>query len=455
MMAGMLPTPPPQGRPLTLPLLRYVKRRRLAWGIAVCLWASLHINAQQPPDKTFEIHASVNRILVEVVVRDKQGRVVNDLKRQDFLVEENGKQRALSAFLVKDRHVSVMAGGSESTRGLASTPTAADVAGTSTVMRPRFILFLFDDLHLSVDDMAHAKASASKLLEGSLGNADMGAVVTLSGSINSGLTRDRKVLQQALAGLKPRPVFQMKGSDCPDISDYQADQIQNRHDSVALQSATQQVFSCSPGLNPQRDYDVAQRTAESAAMRVLNRSALEVYQTFSAIGEYVRRMGKLPAGEKLVVLVSSGFLSITQEAMDEASQVIDLAANANVTVSALDARGLYTTNLNASEASLGSGRQVRLQDESRRNTASADENAMTGLAYGTGGNFFHNSNDLDAGFRALTQTPDCVYVLELPLEGIKEDGSYHRLRVKVDRKDVEVQARHGFYVAKASKKKQN
>ncbi len=317
----------------------------------------------------------------------------------------------------------------------------------------RFILFVFDDLHLSMEDLAHAKASANKMLDQSLSPTDMAAVVSLSGSINSGLTRDHKVLQETIGKLTPRAIYQMKGSECPDIGYYQADQIQNKRDSVALQAAVQMVFNCAPGMDRQRDYELAQRTAEATAMRVVTRSEAEIHGTYSALAAYVKAMNRLPQGGRLMVLVSSGFLAITQEAINEESRLIDAAAQANVTISALDARGLYTTNLDASTASLGSAGAARMQEEMRRNSATSSENPMAELANGTGGSFFHNSNDLLAGFRGLTETPTCVYLLELPLDGIKADGSYHRLKVKLDRRDVDVRARSGYFVPKAGKKK--
>jgi hypothetical protein len=43
---------------------------------------------------------------------------------------------------------------------------------------------------------------------------------------------------------------------------------------------------------------------------------------------------------------------------------------------------------------------------------------MSELADGTGGAFFHNNNDLAAGFKSLTDAPEVVYVLELSLDGV-------------------------------------
>ncbi len=83
----------------------------------------------------------------------------------------------------------------------------------------------------------------------------------------------------------------------------------------------------------------------------------------------------------------------------------------------------------------------------------ATENVMAELADGTGGTFFNNSNDLDAGFKRLAETPHSAYLLELPLDNIKPNGAYHRLKVKVDRSDVQVQARRGYILHKPTKNK--
>ena len=66
---------------------------------------------------------------------------------------------------------------------------------------------------------------------------------------------------------------------------------------------------------------------------------------------------------------------------------------------------------------------------------------------------FHNSNDLDGGLKSLIEAPEVVYVLELPLEKIKPDGTYHSLKVNVDRDGVKLQARRGYFVPKPVSKK--
>lgn len=54
---------------------------------------------------------------------------------------------------------------------------------------------------------------------------------------------------------------------------------------------------------------------------------------------------------------------------------------------------------------------------------------------------------------AITEAPEAVYMLELPLDGVEANGSYHRLEVKVDREGMEVQARRGYFIPKPEKRK--
>ena len=86
-------------------------------------------------------------------------------------------------------------------------------------------------------------------------------------------------------------------------------------------------------------------------------------------------------------------------------------------------------------------------------TMNISENVMSELANGTGGTFFHNSNDLAGGFALLAQAPEYVYLLEFSLANAKSDGQYHPLKVKVNREHVQVQNRRGYFAPSSQKLK--
>ena len=82
-----------------------------------------------------------------------------------------------------------------------------------------------------------------------------------------------------------------------------------------------------------------------------------------------------------------------------------------------------------------------------------NEEVMAELADGTGGTYFHNSNDLEGGFQALTEVPEYVYLLEMSLQNVKHDGDYHALKVKLDKEGLKLQARRGYFAPRATNKK--
>ena len=211
-----------------------------------------------------------------------------------------------------------------------------------------------------------------------------------------------------------------------------------------------QVLNCDPGLDPKSDLPVAERLADAAARRALTIGYQDVRGALATLGEIVRRMAPLP-GQRTLILVSPGFLSVEPDALAAESRIIGFAAQSNVTISTMDARGLYTTSMTASDDMHVI--PAAKKSEFRGSAMKAVENVMAELADGTGGTFFHNSNDLDAGFKSLTEAPENVYLLELSLDNVKPNGSYHRLKVQVDRDGVQSQARRGYFMPKPEKTK--
>jgi hypothetical protein len=65
----------------------------------------------------------------------------------------------------------------------------------------------------------------------------------------------------------------------------------------------------------------------------------------------------------------------------------------------------------------------------------------------SGGTYFHNSNDLDEGFRRTAYPPEYIYVLRFSPQ--KLDGKFHKLKVTFSGPEKRsMQAREGYYVLK-------
>src|ERR1035438_1220460 len=85
--------------------------------------------------------------------------------------------------------------------------------------------------------------------------------------------------------------------------------------------------------------------------------------------------------------------------------VLDRAIHGNVLINGLDARGLWTDpSLDASRPTNAHSAQfLTFKSQYDREAASAQADVLAEMAYGTGGNFFQNNNDLDEGDRKSTR----------------------------------------------------
>jgi hypothetical protein len=78
---------------------------------------------------------------------------------------------------------------------------------------------------------------------------------------------------------------------------------------------------------------------------------------------------------------------------------------------------------------------------------SSNANVMVALAEGSGGIYFHNSNDLANGLESLFNGPKFLYMLAFSPHG-KSDGRYHVLKVKVNQQGLRLRSRGGYFAAK-------
>jgi VWFA-related protein len=411
--------------------------------------------AASPPDTGITLRVEVPEVPVPVVVLDRQGHAVGGLTKADFTVLDGGKPRDIVGF------TEVKATNSDSRPGVPSAG-AADVAETRPVAQNRFLVFLFDDRHLNNSDLSLAQSAAIKTLDESLGAGEYADVLSFMG-VDSGFSQDRAALEAAVRKVSVHLAAQHGKGDCPDVDYFAADRIINKHDATEFQIAVRKARDCSgiqmfeaSGSSPASGIDnansVYERMAASAATHALAAGEDDARLSLASIENVVRAMAKLP-GQRTLILVSPGFLSLSPDAMNFKSQIFDQAAAANVVINALDARGLYAGNVGASEG----GSAVFIEQISgtsalnHLNSMQASEYVMGELAAGTGGTFFHNSNDLEGGLKSLAAAPAYLYLLQISVKDAKKDGAYHSLQVKVDKPGLQVRARKGYVAARPEK----
>jgi VWFA-related protein len=393
--------------------------------------------SSQDVQPTFTTRA--NLVLVRVVVRDKEGRANGTLQKEDFQLLDKGKPQVISKFSMEqtggrkvDAGAPVPAGPVERSPGEPAPPIPPD----------RYVAYVFDDVHLNFGDLSISRTAAERHMS-SLPATSRAAIYTTSGQTMLDFTDDQAKLREALLRLQPRGRMSQLGTECPDLSYYQADLIYNKHDPSALQAAQQDTAQCA-----QLEAGAQQNMAQAAAARVVMLGDTETRLSLKLLTDVVRRMSALP-GQRSIVVVSPGFLVLDRR-IDELD-LIDRAIRANVTIGGLDARGLYTVMPDISNASVTGGNPATLiaKSQYQRDSALMESDVLAELADGTGGNFFHNNNDLGEGFKRVAALPEYFYVLGFAPQNLKFDGSYHNLKVTLKNPaGLTLQARRGYFAPK-------
>ena len=388
------------------------------------------------------LRLKANLVQVSVVLRDAQGRAVGKLGKQDFHLFDNGKPQEITSFSAENQ------GEAEGTDESVREENGATLQRTQSKPSAgeRDIAYVFDDIHTTFEDLASARDAAGRHIARLLPQ-ERAAIYTTSGEVGLDFTGDRATLQDALTKLRPHPIA--TGVRCPPISAYMADLIVNQDDREALGLATRDAVNCTFGGAAPTAMDLAraEQIAKSTAFEVLNASSMENQGTLGSLREVVRRTMIAP-GTRSIVVVSPGFLSMTPETRQSVMELVDSAVRADVVVNTLDMRGLYTVGL-APDRSHPSNSVVTFKLD--REEAAARGDVMAELAYGTGGTYFHNNNDLNEGFRRTGGAPEYSYVLGFSPQ--KLDGKFHKLKVTLSSgQKLTVQARKEYYAVKPDEK---
>lgn len=339
---------------------------------------------------------NVRLVQLRVVVRDAQGKTIGTLQKENFNLFDDGKPQIIANFDVEKSGL----------REAREEDTSQPVSSTAITSAPllelpkRYIAYVFDDVHLECGDLTQVRTAADRHI-GSLQPTDRVAIFSTTELTTLDFTDDRAKLHDALLHLQPH-------ASCTEYP-----------------LPTVLPFPGMPAGVP-TSVTLARQLAEHESQLSLR-----------SLGDAVRRISVMP-GQRIVILVSPGFLGTPIYRLDyDSTNVIDRALQYQVTISAMDARGLYT---------LGDVSNPAPPSQDAAQEALARSEVMAAVGEGTGGTFFQNSNDFDEGFRRLASAPEYSYVLEFSPQNLKLDGRFHSLKVTLKTPEkLTLQARRGYF----------
>jgi VWFA-related protein len=397
----------------------------------------------RPPDLLLPISTEVVRI--DVVVTDKGGRPRTDLRREDFVVLEDGQAQQIAQF------EAIVGKPGPPAHAVPGAPAAADPdrdvqAPAGTMPPPRYVVLAVDDVHIEAGNLLRIKKALDRFLEREVGPEDQLALVTTSGTrgIFQEFTDDRHAMRRSVDRLsvQDRTVV---SAGLPYMTEYQAQQI-DRGDPEALRVAVEEVQA----LGLLQDENAAERQARAVARQVLAESINHARITLETLDSVVRGLSELQ-GRKVVALVSDGFLAGLTTGADAAfdiRRITDASTRAGVVIYALDTRGLVATNAGRSASSRLPvlPNTFNARDILMKESELATRDAIGALAADSGGFLVQGTNDLSAGLRRILKDTENFYAVAYESTNTKRDGAFHKIEVRLPGvRDVRIRARKGYF----------
>jgi VWFA-related protein len=400
-----------------------------------------------PPPEARVFPAGIEQVTVDVVVLDRQGRVVPGLTREDFTVLDEGKAQEIQTFEVVQPPAAGV--GAVPAPGPGARPRLA----TNTVVpgaRGRQFVIVFDDIHLTPVHAQAAKAAVAAFLEKGAQEGDRVLLAATGGGAwwTTRLTAGRADLLGVLKALEGRRLLDNAGDR---LTDFEAMRIFVYHDApVALRVMAR--LDRYGGTSRQDMQANRERTGGTDLAGIIDPyielRASEAYfklksrmdLTLRVLGRALRSLDDTKE-RKAVILVSEGF--VNDPSNPALQQVTEAARRANAAIYFIDTRGLQALSLGYS-AEFG----PPLPDQDRMAAiadVSTEGEGAVSLASDTGGFSVRNTNDFAAGTVRVGRESSSYYLLGYNPGAIVRDGKFRKLEVKVRGRGYSVRARRGYY----------
>src|SRR5713101_7960940 len=396
------------------------------------------------------IKVTYNLVSLDVIVKDKKGKAITDLKPEDFAVSENGVPQKIEFFDATLTTSEATQPPNDSTRPKSRTPSGF----------PRNIIALvLDGQSTELANLKHVREGTVKYIRERISDSDSVALFSISSGLQllQPFTQDKAKLIAAVEKAYDSSTVS-KTSEARGLSE----DIRAMREQVATGPELEGGPAPSQGFN-----------GSAAAQALIARHVLEQYialrstlgaqQTrpvLAALAAISEGLRSIP-GKKTLVMFSEGF--VATEALDwQVQSTIDIANRANVAIYIIDSSGLTggTPKSGALVAGSPLGAISADTDMEHRRRAAAGEsvfditrqegsNRQQDLLYriseDTGGRFVKNTNDIAGGLERIDAEIRSRYTLAYRSTDPNFDGSFRKVKIEVQRPDTNVLARSGYY----------
>jgi VWFA-related protein len=387
--------------------------------IALTAAAVLSAHAQQQPNQSsnqssFTLKVNSDLVLTNVVVRDKKtGEVVRGLTQKDFTVLENGKPQQISSFDFEsvDQAQPLDEATISGKTGQSIFNAKNGIAKPEELRNRRLIVMFFDLTSMQPEDIERCVEAAKDYINKKMQPADLVSVISLQDtlSLDQDFTQNKQLLLNAVN---------------------------------AYSGGAGQGFQSGATSTTNQTEDTTSFTADESEYNDLNTD-----RELFAISSISKSLAYITE-KKSMLYFSGGIQRDGIENQASLRSAINSAVRANLAIYSVDTRGLQAISP-LGDASTGSlrgansynGAALQNNSDSNFNT----QEVMATLSSDTGGKSFFDSNDFAPAFERVQRDTSAYYVIGFRSSDARKDGRYRRLTIKINRADLKMEYRPGYY----------
>ena len=376
----------------------------------------------QPSQPTFR--ADINFVRVDVIVTDKKGQPVEDLKPEEFEITEDGDRQDIESFKLFNIDQLV-----ETTP---SRPIRSTFDEESEAQRPdvRLFAFFLDDYHTRRGNAMRTRQFMADFVRRTIAPQDMVGIMyplTPTGSVV--MSRNHESMARALEQFDGRKYdYQPRNQFEERYANYPASYVEMVRNQVSLGAIKGLIVK----LGGLREGRKALILVSEGYTNYLPAQLRDPIASMPGVGNPMR--GDPGIGDNMGEQRQRWFSQA--EMISDLREVFDLANKNNVSIYALDPRGLA-----AFEHDIDEGVGIQMDSEMMKLTM----DSIRILADETDGRAIVNRNDLTAGLRQIVRDTSSYYLIGYNSKKAPNDGKFHEIKVKVKRPGVEVRHRKGYY----------
>jgi len=403
--------------------------------IAILSMSMLSAQQQTPPQPpqdeappTFK--STSNLVIVNVTVKEKGGKMNEGLKKEDFIILEDGKPQTIAVFDLEklgndalptlEPEPKVLKTRDKTEPAKTETPAKEKDPNPAQLRHQdkRLLAMFFDFSTMQPAEQIRAKDAALKFIRTQMTGSDLVSILTYSNRIRvlEEFTDDRQRLIDTINAFRVGESSEMAEST----------------------------------VNTDDADDNGGFSADDTEFNIFNTD-----RKLSALESAAKRLAMYPE-KKALIYFSSGISKNGNDNQSQINATINAAVRSNVSFWPIDARGLVAS-APAGDASTASPRGTAVftgsTQKSQRDQFNGQQETLFTLAADTGGKVMLDNNDLALGIKQAQESTTSYYLIGYYSTNVELNGKYRRIKVQL-KNDLKASLdyRNGYYAGKEFRK---